>query len=116
MKSTQGIGIQLLDGLFLGLMVLLSGAPAAIATPTEMACPEGWRLHTQELNPQIRVCLPKHLHLPTLSDLSRQPAQVQVQQLRIIQTGAQIDPSHPKESHIQSSSRTSIQVYQHTSQ
>ncbi|MBV5260021.1 hypothetical protein FLX56_16520 [Synechococcus moorigangaii CMS01] len=117
MKSTQGIGIKLLDGLWLGLLVLLSGNPGAIATPTpteSMACPEGWTAQTQPLHPHLKICFPKQMMLmtlPHLPDLHHQPARVQVQQLRIIQTN---HDGKKKTAH-QNVSRTSVHVYQHMS-
>ncbi|MEB3226078.1 MAG: hypothetical protein VKJ86_09775 [Synechococcus sp.] len=118
MKSIQSIGARLLDGLLLGLVTFLSGTPGAIATPTEpIGCPEGWALRSQELYPQIRVCLPKHLTLPIPSlDLSQQPARIQVQQLRIVQTDIQANHDDGRYGEPQNFSSTSIRVYQRTAQ
>ncbi|WP_024545163.1 hypothetical protein [Picosynechococcus sp. NKBG15041c] len=94
MKLIQSIGGHLLDGLLISSCLLLSNMTGAIATPSEpIGCPEGWIPYTQELSPRISVCVPKQITLPIPADLGHQPARVQVQQLRIIQTNSRVSPT-----------------------
>jgi hypothetical protein len=118
MKSMQHLGEHLLDGLLVSLCLVLSQATGAIATPAEpIGCPEGWKSYAPEPNSRISVCVPKQLIRPLPMDLGQQPTRVQVQQLRIIQTGTQGHSSTIiNNRELRSGSHTSIQVYQRTSQ